>query len=201
MKPVKRERVAVAAVVVVLSAFIGCAASDGPQPSGNAGGAASGGAPAGPTKASASSAHSALPAPVFNDGDFTESDGSRDPFHNYSKMFAPVAASVAAPQYTVILEKYTVDELKLVAVVNAGDGVRAMFVDPAGKGWVVTRGMHVGKGEMVRIGPSATSSYPLYWKIDRIKDDSVILVREDSLHPEIAPTYREILLHNDAEKT
>jgi type IV pilus assembly protein PilP len=142
-----------------------------------------------------------LPKLVFNDSDFTESDTSRDPFHNFAKLFAPTAASISAPQYTVILDKFSVDELKLVAIVKSNEGMRAMFVDPQGKGWVVTRGMHIGKGEIVRLGTGITSAYPLFWKVDQIKDDSVVLVREDALHPEVPPTYREIPLHVEGEKT
>src|SRR5439155_6232247 len=115
----------------------------------------------------ASSSVSDLPKVTFNDSDFTESDTSRDPFHNFAKLFAPTAASISAPQYTVILDKFGVDELKLVAIVKSNEGMRAMFVDPQGKGWVVTRGMHIGKGEIVRLGTGITSAYPLFWKVDQ----------------------------------
>jgi hypothetical protein len=87
-----------------------------------------------------------------------------------------------------------------VAIVNAGDGMRAMFVDPQGKGWVIHRNDHLGRGEIVRIGNSM-SSYPLHWKVDKIKTDEVVLVREDTLHPELQPTYREIPLHSESEKS
>ena len=197
---------ATSAVVVVLAAVtfasIGCGSSDTPAPTGNPANA-TGGAPAAPRPSALASGSSLppLPAPNFVEADFTESDSSRDPFHDFAKLFIPVASSVNVPQYPVILDKFGIDQLKLVAIVNAGDGIRAMFVDPNGKGWVVTRGMHVGRGEMVRLGSGATTTYPLYWKVDRIKPDSVVLVREDTLHPEVAPTFREIPLHIDGEKT
>jgi len=142
-----------------------------------------------------------MPAVVFAEAEFQESDSNRDPFHNYAKNFLPTAETKTMPQYTVILEKYAVDELKLVAIVSASDGPRAMFVDPQGKGWVVQRGAHIGRGETVKLGPGVMSSYPLYWKIDRIKPTEVVLVREDSLHPEVQPTYREVPLHTEGEKT
>jgi hypothetical protein len=75
-----------------------------------------------------------------------------------------------------------------------------MFVDPTNKGWIVTRGMHLGRGEVVKLGPGTMSAYPLYWKVDRIKPDQVVLVREDTLHPEVQPTYREIPLHTESDK-
>jgi type IV pilus assembly protein PilP len=150
--------------------------------------------------ASASASGSSI-ALVFNEGDFTESDSNRDPFHDFGRAFLPASDTKAVPQYTVVLDKFGIDELKLVAIVNAGDGARAMFVDPQGKGWTVMRGMHIGRGENVKLGAGTLTSYPLYWKIDRIKENEVVLVREDSLHPEVAPTYREIPLHVEGEKS
>lgn len=196
---------ATSAVVVVLAvvtlASVGCGSSDTPAPTGAAPtGPAAPPAPR-PSALASGSNLPPLPAPNFVEADFTESDSSRDPFHDFAKLFVPVASSVNVPQYPVILDKFGIDQLKLVAIVNAGDGIRAMFVDPNGKGWVVTRGMHVGRGEMVRLGSGATSTYPLYWKVDRIRPDSVVLVREDTLHPEVAPTFKEIPLHIDGEKT
>ncbi len=163
-----------------------------PPPSAAPGAPGAPGAPAGSV--------SALPPPIFTEADFTESEGSRDPFHSYERLFLPVQETRTVPQYTVILEKYSIDELRLAAIVKSSDGIRAMFVDPQGKGWIVQRGAHIGRGEIVRIGTS-TSAYPLHWKIDRIKDDEVVLVREDALHPELQPTYREIPLHTESEKT
>lgn len=192
----------VVALAVVTLASVGCGSSDAPAPSGNP---ANAGAPATPVARPSALASGSnlppLPAPNFVEADFTESDSSRDPFHDFAKLFVPVASSANIPQYPVILDKFGIDQLKLVAIVQAGDGIRAMFVDPNGKGWVVTRGMHVGRGEMVRLGTGVTSTYPLYWKVDRIRPDSVVLVREDTLHPEVAPTFREIPLHTDGEKT
>lgn len=155
-----------------------------------------------PALASAAASGSAAPIPVtFTEADFTESDSSRDPFHAFTQVVKPAGEVKAGPEYTVVLEKFTVDELKLVAIVSGGDGMRAMFVDPTGKGWVVTRGMHLGKGETIKVGPGAMSSYPLHWKVDRIKTGEVVLVREDTLHPEVQPTYREIPLHTEGEKS
>ncbi len=152
-------------------------------------------APRPSAKASASASASTTATIAFNEAEFTESDSSRDPFHPFAQVVKPTGDTKVVPQYQVVLEKYAIDELKLVAIVNAGDGYRAMFVDPSGKGHVVTRGMHLGRGEVVKLGPGATSSYPLYWKVDRIKPSDVVLVREDTLHPDVAPTYREIPLH------
>jgi len=173
-------------------------------------GSSGGGPPPPPTAAAArpsarpsvsASASASVPTITFNEADFTESDSSRDPFHSFSQVVKPTGDTKVVPQYQVVLEKYAIDELKLVAIVNAGDGYRAMFVDPSGKGHVVTRGTHLGRGEIVKLGPGAMSSYPLYWKVDRIKPSDVVLVREDTLHPDVAPTYREIPLHTESGGT
>jgi type IV pilus assembly protein PilP len=184
-------------IACVTAIMVACGSSTAPPPP-------PAGAPPKPVAragASASGSASATPALVFSEAEFQESDSNRDPFHNYAKNFLPTSETKMMPQYTVILEKYAVDELKLVAIVSASDGPRAMFVDPQGKGWVVQRGAHIGRGETVKLGPGVMSSYPLYWKIDRIKPTEVVLVREDSLHPEVQPTYREVPLHTEAEKT
>jgi type IV pilus assembly protein PilP len=147
------------------------------------------------------SASSSATAVSFNESDFTESESSRDPFHSYVRVFAPSQQTVQKVEYNVILEKYTVDELRLAAIINAGDGYTAMFIDPTGRGWSIKRGDHMCRGEIVKLGDKYQSSYPLYWKVDRIKETEVVLMREDSLHPEVPPTYREIPLHPEAEKT
>ena len=176
--------------------FVGCGSSSTAPP------------PPAPTaakpvaKASASaSASSSAGAVTFNEADFTESDSSRDPFHTFTQVIKPTGETKVVPQYQVVLEKYAIDQLRLTAIVSAGDGPKAMFIDPTGKGWIVTRGMHVGRGEMVKLGAGASTSYPLYWKVDRIKPTEVVFVREDTLHPEVQPTYREVPLHPEAEKT
>jgi type IV pilus assembly protein PilP len=196
----RRHAVLMALPMAIAFALAACGdkvidAPAGPPPG------APGAAPSVAARASASASSSALPPPVFTEADFTESESSRDPFHTFERLFLPSNdTKVAAPTYTVLLEKYAIDELRLVAIVNAGDGMRAMFVDPQGKGWVIHRNDHLGRGEIVRIGNSM-SSYPLHWKVDKIKTDEVVLVREDTLHPELQPTYREIPLHSESEKS
>jgi type IV pilus assembly protein PilP len=194
-----RSRAAVSAAAVAVATLLahsqGCGPNAPPPPPITAA------PPSTAPKASASASASAAPQAVFNESEFQESDSSRDPFHNYLTAFAPSKAVTATPQYDVLLRTYSVDELRLVAIVTTGDGVRAMFIDPVGKGWTVQRGQHIGRGEMVKLGDKYQSSYPLYWKVDRIKDGEVVLIREDSLHPEMPPTYREIPLHLEAEKT
>jgi len=87
--------------------------------------------------------------------DFTESDANRDPFRSYLAKFGPERPPIGK-QHKVLLEKFSLDELKLVAIV-AGDDVtpRAMFVDPSGMGVLIKRGDHVSKvdANVARIAP------------------------------------------------
>jgi len=87
--------------------------------------------------------------------DFNESENNRDPFRSYLATFA-VQPPVVTKQHKIVLQKFALDELKLVAIVG-GDGVtpRAMFVDPSGMGVNVVRGDHVSKADasVVRIAP------------------------------------------------
>jgi type IV pilus assembly protein PilP len=87
--------------------------------------------------------------------DFAESDTNRDPFRSYLAKFGPERPPIGK-QHKVLLEKFSLDELRLVAIV-AGDDVtpRAMFVDPSGMGVLIKRGDHVSKADanVARIAP------------------------------------------------
>jgi len=87
--------------------------------------------------------------------DFVESDINRDPFRSYLSTFASTGP-VIGKQHKIVLQKFSIDELKLVAIVS-GDDVppRAMFLDPAGMGMTVVRGDHVSKADalVTRVAP------------------------------------------------
>jgi len=87
---------------------------------------------------------------LFTERDFIESPDNRDPFHNYFNDFiAPKPQQQqqqsATIQRDVILPRYGVDELILVAIVSGGVRSRAMFRDPTGLGVSVKRGDYMGK--------------------------------------------------------
>jgi hypothetical protein len=87
--------------------------------------------------------------------DFVEAETNRDPFRSYLATFA-VQPPIVGKQHKIVLQKFALDELKLVAIV-AGDGVspKAMFVDPSGMGVMIVRGDHVSKVDatVMRIAP------------------------------------------------
>ncbi len=114
---------------------------------------------------------------LVND-DFIEAEGNRDPFRNYLSSFA--VQVVVNKQHKIILEKFALDELKLVAIIS-GDGLSptAMFVDPTGMGVSVRRGEHLSKADAL---------------ISRISADRVFLQIEDEAGKG-KPTERVVELH------
>jgi type IV pilus assembly protein PilP len=140
-----------------------------------------------------------LKGPEYTENDFVESDRNRDPFRSFIIQNQQVNKQ-ALNQRKVELAQYSIDELKLVAIVQGSDQPRAMFVDPSGKGTVVYRGTFVCRPEVVHIGGSNGPEYQLNWRIDRIRDGDVVLIREDPAQPAIPPATRVVPLHPEADK-
>jgi type IV pilus assembly protein PilP len=147
-------------------------------------------APAPVTSTSSSSVAAVTPGPVAPpppQAVAPPSELDRDPF-------APQIAPPTAPQAPVRpdeaarkAKKYSVDQLKLVGIVNA-DEPRAMLVDPRGKGWIVGRGDRVGRAEL-------KVDHYTGWRVDRIRGEDVVLVREDATREGSAPETRVLALH------
>ncbi|MCL2822962.1 MAG: pilus assembly protein PilP [Polyangiaceae bacterium] len=132
--------------------------------------------------ASASASSSALAeAPRFRDVDFVETEQSRDPFRSFSKAFSRESTAAVRAQREVLLERYSIDELKLVGIVTGGGTEPlAMFVDPQGTGWIVRRGQFIGKPDTVRAAGPGGATYERTWRVDRIRDGDVVLVCENA---------------------
>jgi type IV pilus assembly protein PilP len=187
-------RAASLAVLLVLPGAVAC------------GSASSGGTPPPPpvrtppvASATASSLPPELKGPEYTENDFVESDRNRDPFRSFI-IQSQTVTKAALNQRKVELAQYSIDELKLVAIVLGGDRSRAMFVDPTGKGTVVYKGSFVCRPEVVHIGGSNGPEYQLNWRIDRIRDGDVVLIREDPAQPAIPAATRVIPLHPEADK-
>jgi type IV pilus assembly protein PilP len=157
-----------------------------------------------PTTAPVASASTAplppeLKGPDYTENDFVESDRNRDPFRSFLVQNQPVNKQ-SMNQRKVELAQYAIEELKLVAIVTGGAGARAMFVDPTGKGTVVYKGSFVCRSEVVHIGGSNGPEYQLNWRVDRIREGDVVLIREDPAQPAIPAATRVIPLHPESEK-
>jgi type IV pilus assembly protein PilP len=140
-----------------------------------------------------------LRGPEYTENDFVESDRNRDPFRSFLVQQQP-ANREALNQRKVELAQYSVDELKLIAIVQGSDQNRAMFLDPTGKGTVVYKGTFVCRPEVVHIGGSNGPEYQLNWRVDRIREGDVVLIREDPAQPAIPPATRVLPLHPEADK-
>lgn len=134
-----------------------------------------------------------IPLREVQESDFSESDKSRDPFRSFESLFVKQAKTRAVLQRQVLIERYALDELTLSGIVTRGSP-RVLLVDPSGLGWVVQVGDYVGKAEIVRSGGATGVDVAVNWRVDRIRDDDVVFVREDPSRPEIPPTTRVIAL-------
>ena len=158
-------------------------------------------APRAAGSASALSAGSAAPGASlppgrreFPEADFTETERSRDPFRPYSKKFAEEEMGRVKSQRQVLLAEFSVDDLKLIGIVTRIAPARAMLVDPTGKGHVVRRGDFVGRADVVQLAGASGSTYELNWRLDRIRDGDVVLVREDPNNPDVPAATKVIPL-------
>jgi type IV pilus assembly protein PilP len=138
-------------------------------------------------------------APDFSENDFIENDHNRDPFRSFASLFVEKGTRAVKNQLPVILPQYSIDELKLVAIVTGGDYPRAMLLDPNGKGWVVHRGDYIGRPDTVHTGGTNGTDYQLNWRVDRVRDGDIVLSREDRASG-APPATRVIPLHPENEK-
>ena len=134
-----------------------------------------------------------LPLKEFQEADFAETDRSRDPFHTFEKLFVRDQKGPVTLQREVLIDRYALDELKLVGIVTRGPA-RALLTDPTGLGWVTKVGDFVGKAEVVHSGGPTGADVAINWRIDRIRENDLVFIREDPGHPEIPPTTRVIAL-------
>jgi len=132
-------------------------------------------APAGEAKPATTQGQEVL---VLKDDDFTESERHRDPFRSFS-FAARTHTEEAAPdtQRLVIMPDVAVEDMKLIAVISGLDRPKAMLVDPAKVGYVVQRGDYIGKPKVFQSTGSVAMT--LNWRVDRIRENEVVLTRQD----------------------
>jgi type IV pilus assembly protein PilP len=128
--------------------------------------------------------------------DFSEDSRTRDPFQSFASDFAEEAKKRVRSQREVILDQYSLDELKLTGIVTRIVPSRAMLVDPTGKGHVVHGGQFVGKAEVVQ-GGTGSADYEINWRVDRVRENDIVLVREDPANPDVPSATRVIPLRPD----
>lgn len=200
---VRGFRVGVLGVVATAGFLVAC----GPDPVATMSKGPSGAASAAPAKVDSNAGAGdagitpAAPKVEFSENDFAESDRNRDPFRTYLNVLAPEQKKVTKIQREVVLPQFSLDELKLVAIVMGGEYPRAMVVDPGGKGWVIKRGDWVGRPETVHIGGANGADYSINWRVDKVRDGEIVFTREDPAQPGIPPASRVIALRPDTDQT
>jgi type IV pilus assembly protein PilP len=157
---------------------------------------AAGASQAGPADAaSAEEATAAVPEmPRYEDGDFVELDvENRDPFRSFVEAFV-VRVDESRIQRRVLLSEVAIDELRLIAIVTGLSQPRAMVLDQSSVGWVIKRGDYIGRAEVVQTGGAEGVPVTLNWRVDRIRENEVVLTREDPTAPNRPPLTRVIPL-------
>jgi len=70
-----------------------------------------------------------------------------------------------------------------------GPAGRVLLDDPSGLGWVVKVGDYVGKPEVVHSGGATGSDVTVNWRVDKIRTNDVVFIREDPSRVDLnAPT-------------
>jgi len=190
------------AAILVLAAVDGCGGDEIPT-SGGRGFGASAAAPrpdpaAGPTPP-ASDAPPAEAAPareepvVYRDEDFVESERNRDPFRSYITAFRAQAPEEI--QRRVVMPTTAVEEMRLIAIVGGIARPKAMLVDAMGVGHVVERGVYIGRAKVIQAAGSV--AMVLNWRVDRIRENEVVLTRQDPADPARPALTRVIPLHEE----
>jgi type IV pilus assembly protein PilP len=192
---VRRAALLSASLPVAVGFFLACSS----DPPATATAVDAGAPPAIPLRGPAATAAApissmALPKIEFREDDFAETDHSRDPFRSYAKLFSEQGKTRVRSQRQVVLDRYAVDDLKLIGLVTNTDTPRAMLVDPTGRGWVVTKGQFICRPEVVHASGPGGVDYELNWKIDRIREGDLVLVREDPAHTDVPAATRVITL-------
>jgi hypothetical protein len=139
-----------------------------------------------------------LPPRSFKDSDFVEGEFNRDPFRSLLVELSK-AAKAPVTQRKVLMPNTPIASLRLIAIVTGISQPRAMIVDEKGVGHVATRGDFVGRAEVVQSGGTENLPVSLNWRVDRIRENEVVLAREDPSAPNRPPLTRVIPLHEPEE--
>jgi type IV pilus assembly protein PilP len=132
--------------------------------------------------------------PTYRDTDFVEGERNRDPFRSFASELrgkTPIAA-----QRAVIMPNTPVDAMRLIAIISGINQPRAMLVDEKGVGYVTARGDFVGKADVVQGGGTENLPIALNWRVDRIRENEIVLAREDPSAPNRPPLTKVIPLRD-----
>lgn len=139
-----------------------------------------------------------MPPVAFQEEDFSENDKSRDPFRSFQDMFLEKSDRRIWQRAKVLLETYSLDDLRLIGLVTGIVPAKAMVVDPTGKGHVIQRNDLIGKAERVQAGAGG-DEFEINWRVERIRESDVVFVREDPANPDVPSATRVLSLRTEAD--
>lgn len=150
-----------------------------------------------------------IPQMPITEGTFVEAAMVRDPFRNYSAEFINTGVRGIVDTRDVRLSNYSLDDLRLVAVIVGTDNPYAMVTDPSRAGTILRRGNYVARQEIIHSNVEGRSDYAVHWRVTRINgaryrrlaDGSyqeipaeLVFERPDPLNPVAAPVERVLAL-------
>jgi type IV pilus assembly protein PilP len=139
-----------------------------------------------------------LPDREISERDFLESPTNRDPFRAFEDTTQAKETRRVETQRRVAVANYALEELKISGIVSGAAG-RVLVTDPTGLGHVLKVGDFVGKAEVVHSGGPGGASVSINWRLDRIRDNDVVFVREDPSRPDVPATTRVLSLRTKDE--
>jgi len=153
------------------------------------------GKPGAPAKGGPAAPTVTLEAVAYKDEDFIESISNRDPFKIYTTQFR--ADLPEGVQRRVYMPTTAVEEMRLIAIVTGVAKPKAMLLDPVGVGHVVERGDYVGRPKVIQA--SGNVAMTLNWRVDRIRENEVVLTQEDATDPTRIAMTKIIPLRTEGE--
>jgi hypothetical protein len=185
---VVRRVIAVLACVLALAGAAGCGEDELPAAEGR--GMGSGGA------APASGAAAAA-VPEKKDTTLAFKERNRYPFLTYTASSSAAVGVVddVAPQRRVIMPTTDVESMRLMAVISGMPRPKAMLIDAMGVGYVVERGDYVGRGKVLQT--AGTVQIVMHWRVDRIRENEVVLTRADATDPTRPPLTRIVAMRDE----
>jgi hypothetical protein len=191
------------AVLLAALSLAGCGEEEPPPAARGATGTAAGAKPgAAPAAGAAAGADGAPSGPVvprepvaYKDEDFVESITNRDPFKIYTTQYR--ADLPEGVQRRVYMPTTAVEEMRLIAIVTGVPKPKAMLLDPVGVGHVVERGDYVGRPKVIQA--SGNVAMTLNWRVDRIRENEVVLTQEDATDPTRIAMTKIIPLREEGE--
>jgi len=115
-----------------------------------------------------------LPSRSPTNDDFTESAHNRDPFRSYETPQVVIPPT----QRDILAADYAIEELSVKGMASE----KALIDDPSGFAWIVKVGDYVGKPDTVT-SPSSGATLPAGWRVDAIRDNDIVFVRENPFDP------------------